>query len=52
MIGTIAIREKRGIQWDKCQIRVSGRGRVHGKKKGLKMIGTTVIRGKERNPMG
>jgi hypothetical protein len=31
MIGTIAIREKRGIKWDKCQIRVSEGGQVHKK---------------------
>jgi hypothetical protein len=32
MIGTTAIREKRGIQWDRGQIRVSEKGRVHKKK--------------------
>jgi hypothetical protein len=26
VIGTMVIREKRGIQWDRSQIRVSGRG--------------------------
>jgi hypothetical protein len=43
MIYMMVCRVKRGMQWDRCQIRVSGRGRVHGKK-GLKMIGTTTIR--------
>jgi hypothetical protein len=51
MVGTTAIREKRGIQWDRGQIRVSEKGsvprnilykndRYHG------------IHGKERNPIG
>jgi hypothetical protein len=31
MIGTISIKVKRGIQWDKGQIRVSEKGRVHKK---------------------
>jgi hypothetical protein len=52
VIDTTAIREKRGIQWDRSQIRVSGRGSGPQKKKGLKMIGTTDDQGKERNPMG
>jgi hypothetical protein len=39
------IREMRRNQWDKYQIRVSVRVRVHGKK-GLKMLGTTVIKEK------
>jgi hypothetical protein len=42
MIGTTVIREKRGIQRDRSQIRVSEMGRVH-KKNGLKMIGITGI---------
>jgi hypothetical protein len=45
MIGTIAIREKRGIQWDMGQIRVPEKGRVH-KKNCVKMIGITEIRAK------
>jgi hypothetical protein len=32
--GTTMISAKRGIQWDRCQIGVSGRGQVHGKKNG------------------
>jgi len=38
------IRVKRGIQWDRLQIRVPRRGVVSTEKKGLKMIGTTTIR--------
>jgi hypothetical protein len=43
------INAKRGSQWDRCQIRVPIRDRVHWKKEGLKMISTTVIREKRRN---
>jgi hypothetical protein len=42
MIGTTMIREKRGIQRDRIQIRVSEMGRVH-KNIVLKMIGITKI---------
>ena len=45
MIGTTAIKEKMGIQWDSGQIRVLRRGRVH-KKIRLRMIGITGIRAK------
>jgi hypothetical protein len=31
MIGITAIRVKKGIQWDRGQIRVSEKGRVHKK---------------------
>jgi hypothetical protein len=47
MIYIIVFSVKRGMQLYRCQIMVSGRGQVHGKK-GLKMIGTTVIRSKRR----
>jgi hypothetical protein len=43
VIYTTAISETRGSQWSKWEIRVSGRGWVH-RKKGLKMIGITMIR--------
>jgi hypothetical protein len=44
VISTISdrIKDKRGIQWDRSQIRVSGRGLGPRKKKVLKMIGVTV----------
>jgi hypothetical protein len=45
MIGTIAIREKNEIQWDRGQIRVSEKDQVH-KKNVLKMIGIIGIREK------
>jgi hypothetical protein len=40
------IREVRGDQWDKWEIRVSGTIWVHGVKKKLKMRGITMIREK------
>jgi hypothetical protein len=43
MIGTTAIKEKRRIQKDRSQIRVSEMGRIHTKKNVLKMIGITGI---------
>jgi hypothetical protein len=43
MIGTTMIRAKRRIQWDRVQMRVSEKGRVH-KKIVLKMIGINGIR--------
>jgi hypothetical protein len=53
VIYTTTIRETRGNQWDKWEIRVSGRVWVHKvKKKGLKMIGITMIRDEKGNPMG
>jgi hypothetical protein len=50
--GTTTISEKRGSQWDRFQIGVSGRGRVHGKKKLLKNDRYDCDQGEERNPMG
>jgi hypothetical protein len=49
--GTMMISAKRGIQWDRFQIRVSGRGRVHWKKR-LKNDRYHCDQGEERNPMG
>jgi hypothetical protein len=43
VIGTTAIRLKRGIQWDRGQIRVSKKGSGPLKNIVLKMIGTTGI---------
>jgi hypothetical protein len=40
------IRVKRGIQWDRAQIRVLGKGVGSMKKIVLKMIGTMVIKEK------
>jgi hypothetical protein len=52
VIGTMMIREKRGIQWDRSQIRVSGRGSGPQKKKRLKNDRYHDDQGEERNPMG
>jgi hypothetical protein len=46
MIGTTIIRKKRGIQWERPQRRVLGRGVSSMEKIGLKVIGTTAIRTK------
>jgi len=43
-IGTMMVRAKRGIEWDRSQIRVLGRGSGPQEKKVLKNIGTTIIR--------
>jgi hypothetical protein len=51
LIGTTMIREKRGIQRDKSQIRVSETGQVH-KKNWVKNNRYQWNQGKERNPMG
>jgi hypothetical protein len=51
VIGTTMIRVKRGIQWDRAQIRVSGRG-VGPWKKRLKNDRYHDDQGEERNPMG
>jgi hypothetical protein len=40
------IKETRGSQWDKWEIRVLGRVWVHGVEKRLRMIGITMIREK------
>jgi hypothetical protein len=52
VIGTTTISAKRGSQWDRCPIGVSGRGRVHGKKNLLKNDRYDCDQGEERNPMG
>jgi hypothetical protein len=44
--GIIAITERRGIQWDRARIRVSGEGVRSMKKNPLKMRGAMVIREK------
>jgi hypothetical protein len=46
VIGITAIREKRGIQRDRAQIRVSGKRVQSTKKISLKMRGVMVIREK------
>jgi hypothetical protein len=47
VIYTTMINETRGSQWSKWEIRVSGKGWVHGKK-GLKIICIIVIKAKRR----
>jgi hypothetical protein len=44
MLGTMVIRTKRGIQWDRSQIRLSWKGLGPREKKGLKVKGTTSIK--------
>jgi hypothetical protein len=51
MIGTTVIREKRGIERDKSQIRVSEMGQVH-KQNCVKHQRYHCNRGEERNPVG
>jgi hypothetical protein len=52
LIGTRVISEKRGIQWDRCQIRVSWKGvGPWRKKKRLKSEGYHCDQNEERNAM-
>jgi len=50
--GTTMISANRGIQWDRCQIGVLGRGRVHEIFFFLKNDRHDCDQGKEKNPMG
>jgi hypothetical protein len=54
MIYIMVIRVKRGMQWDRCQIRVSGRvgGSMEKKKKAYRSDRYHNDQGEERNPMG
>jgi hypothetical protein len=51
VIGTMTMREKRGMQWDRLQIRVPERG-SGPLEKNIKNDKYHDDRGEERNPMG